>query len=633
MNNKNTTITNIVLTVLITIIAWAAITYHMTTIQIILISSLEQQIVHLAFVLILICFEAARNTDNKSNKSFWIGLAILSLTSTGYILYFYEHLEEVIGFAEMNDVFIGFLLIILVIILSWKSWGLTFPIIAVSCILYFFLGHLLPQPFYHPPFKFSMVVSYLSIGFTGIFGPFLAFMANFGFLLVFFGALLETMGANKFFLEVGKLGGKVAYGGPAHTAVIGSSFVGMASGSAIGNVIITGSFTIPTMIKSGYKPETAGAIEAAASTGSQIMPPIMGSAVFLMAGFLGKPYEHIMIAAIIPALLYYFGIGFGVELWARKQQLTPPKEDVDYKAIYSRCLSFLVPLGLLTGMLIMHKSAGMASFWAILLVLFFGFAQKSTRPSFKALSDGIVRGVIGAVKISIVIASVAMIAQSFISTGLGIKVAYVVRAISGNNLYLLLPMTMVFSIILGCGMPTMGAYALMAILVAPTLVQAGLSTFQAHFFCFYFAIFAAVTPPVALASLAAASIAKSDYYKTGITAFLFAFPGFIIPYFLVFNPSILMQFEGNFQPALSILSAFLAVLFFTVGIFGFLFYQIGSVLRTLMILCAGLFGGYVITLRPSLFHLGITLGLILVLWQVRKKVIVRQMIFKTKTNY
>jgi TRAP transporter 4TM/12TM fusion protein len=608
-----------IIKMMIAVLAWGAVTYHMVATQILFISSLEHQIVHLAFVLILISLSSTLNITKKPLKWFWMGLAILSLISTGYIMYFYEHLEEVIGFPENDDVLMGSLLVILVIICTWKSWGLTFPIITIACLLYFFLGHLLPHPLYHPKFSYSFVIGYLSISFRGIFGPFLAFMANFGFLLVFFGALLETMGANQFFLEMGKLGGKVTYAGPAHTAVIGSSFVGMASGSAIGNVIITGSFTIPTMKKSGYTPEAAGAIESVASTGSQIMPPIMGSAVFLMAGFLGIPYEHIMIAGIIPAILYYFGVGVGVEIWARKRKIDPSKEKVDYKVIYTRCLSFIVPLGFLTGLLIMHKSAGMASFWAIILVLFFGFVQPSTRPSLKVLSDGIVRGVVGAVKISVVIAAVAMIAQTFISTGLGTKVAYVVQYISGNNLYIMLLMTMIFSIILGCGMPTMAAYALMAILVAPALVNAGISMFQAHFFCFYFAILAAVTPPVALASLAAAGIAKSDYYKTGILAFKFAFPGFIIPYFMVFNPSILLGFGGSVQPILSIISAFLAVLFFTIGILGFLFYPIGFGMRLSMIISALLFCGFVITVIPTLFYSGISLCLVSVLWQAWKK--------------
>ncbi|HEA65992.1 MAG TPA: TRAP transporter fused permease subunit [Desulfobacterales bacterium] len=619
MDVKEKSIFNSTISIIMAILAWGAITYHMVATQILFISSIEHQIVHLAFVITLIALSSALTIKKKSSKWFWMAIVILGLISTGYIMYFYDHLEEVIGFPDNVDVVMGSLLVILVIICTWKSWGMTFPIITIACLLYFFLGHLLPQPFFHPKFDFAMVVGYLSISFRGIFGPFLAFMANFGFLLVFFGALLELMGANQFFLEMGKLGGKVTYAGPAHTAVVGSSLVGMASGSAIGNVIITGSFTIPTMKKSGYSAEAAGAIESVASTGSQIMPPIMGSSVFLMAGFLGKPYAEIMIAGIIPALLYYFGVGSGVELWARKNRIDPPKEKVDYKIIYARCLSFVVPLGFLTTLLIMHKSAGMASFWAIILVLFFGFIQTSTRPSLQALSSGIVKGVIGAAKISIVIAAVAMIAQTFISTGLGTKVAYAVQYLSGDNLYIMLLMTMVFSIILGCGMPTMAAYALMAILVAPSLVNAGISMFQAHFFCFYFAILAAVTPPVALASLAAASIAEADYYKTGVLAFKFAFSGFIIPYFVVFNPSILMQLEGSLSPILSISSAFLAVLFFTIGIAGYLLYQIGFISRTLIFINAFLFCGYVITIKPALFYIGIILSLFSISWQIWKK--------------
>ena len=598
-----------VLGLLITLIAWGAVVYHMSATQILFMSSIEHQIVHLFLVLSLITLSAAYTAQRFSVRLFWLILAVVSILTTGYIYYFYEHLEEVIGFPEQLDVIVGVSLVVVVIVCTWKSWGKTFPIITVVCILYFFLGHLLPQPFYHPKFDFSMVVGYLSISFRGIFGPFLAFMANFGFLLVFFGALLEVMGANQFFLEVGKLGGRVTRAGQAHTAVIGSSFVGMASGSAIGNVIITGSFTIPTMKKSGYQPATAGAIEAVASTGSQIMPPIMGSAVFLMAGFLGKPYAEIMIAGVIPAILYYWGVGLGVELWARRRDIHPPKVDVDMQIIYSRFLSFVVPLGVLTGLLINHYSAGMASFWAILLVLFFGLIQKSTRPNLKQFSEGLTKGVLGAVKITIVIAAVAMIAQTFISTGLGQKVAYVVQTLSGGNIYLMLIITMILSIILGCGMPTMAAYALMAILVAPALVQVGLGMFEAHFFCFYFAIMAAVTPPVALASLAAAGIAEADYYKTSLRAFMFALPGFVIPYFWVFNPSILLMFQGTNKPFLSIIAAFLSITCLIITVLGYLFRRLGILQRGVFLAATVFFSGVVFTQSEYLFYLSVTVFL------------------------
>lgn len=599
--------TNRMIGLLVTLIAWSAIVYHMTATQIILVSSMEHQIIHLAIVLVVIYLDLARRSDTNLGRILWLSFALISSLSTGYIFYYYLYLEMNVGFPASIDVLIGLLLIVVVIVGTWRCWGLVFPALTIVCLLYFFMGHLLPQPFYHPKFSFEMVVGYLSIFLTGIFGPFLAFMANFGFLLVFFGALLEAMGANRFFMEVGKLGGRVTYAGPAHTAVIGSSFVGMASGSAIGNVIITGSFTIPTMKKSGYPPETAAAVEAAASTGSQIMPPIMGSAVFLMAGFLGKPYDQIMIAGIVPALLYYFGLGVGVELWARKRKIKSSRLDVDYKVLYSRALSFVVPLGVLTTLLVFHYSAGMASFWAILLVTFFGFIQKSTRPSLIQFSNAITKGVLGAVKISIVIATVAMIAQSFIATGLGNKVAYFVQDISGNNLYIMLFMTMIFSIILGCGMPTMAAYALMAILVAPSLVAVGLDMFQAHFFCFYFAIMAAVTPPVALASLAAAGIAESNYYKTGFRAFLFSISGFIFPYFIVFNPSIMLMFEPGFNPWLSISSAFLSVLSISAGGVGFLLMPASLVQRFLLFASGVAFGAFIIIGVMAAFVIGLTI--------------------------
>lgn len=596
-------------------IAWVTIIYQMVTTRYIFQSSIEHQIIHLGLVLLLISLDAAINTRSKFEKYFWIILILLSLLSTGYMKIFYNHLEKVVGFPETIDIIIGLILILIVIISTLKSWGLVFPVIAVSFIIYFFLGHLLPQPLFHPKIPVSLAVSYLDIGLSGIFGSLLAVMADYGFLLVFFGSLLELMGAVGFFIEIGKLAGRVTQGGPAQTSVVSSSLVGMASGSAIANVIIDGYFTIPMMKKMGYKAEVAGGIEAAASTGGQLMPPIMGTAAFLMAGILGKPYSEIMIAGIIPALLYYLGVGLSIELYARKYQIIPQRMEVDLKIIFERGLLFIVPLGFLTILLVMRKSEGFATFYAILLLLFLGLVQKATRPSFRALAQGIVRGSVSAAKISIVIATVAMMSQVIITTGLGGKLTYIVGIISGGNLLITLIMTMILVIILGCGLPTAAAYFLTVIMVAPAIVKMGVPVFQVHFFCFYYAVIAAITPPVALASMAAAAIAESDYWKTGLEGFKLTLTGFIIPFFIIFNPIFIMKYDNVIELVLNLIAGSSAIFFLSVASYGYLLYKISFFLRISMIFCTILLGGYIVTSKIPMFYMGVFLGTILVLKQ------------------
>jgi TRAP transporter 4TM/12TM fusion protein len=601
---------------LLTFVALGTVTYQMVSTQILFQSAMEHQIIHLGLVLLLITLSATIGAKSQFNKYFWICIAIFSIISISYIKVFYQHLEENIGFPEAVDAVIGFLLIVVVVTVTFKSWGLVFPLIVTACIAYFFLGHLLPNPLFHPRISLSSGISFLSIGFgSGIFGRFLAIMADYGFLLIFFGALLETMGANKFFLEMGKLGGRISYGGTAQSAVVGSSLVGMASGSAIANVMITGSFTIPTMKKFGYKPHVAGAIEAVASAGSQLMPPIMGATAFLMASFLGIPYSRIIIAAIIPALLYYFAVGLNVELYARRHKIKPPKEEIDFKLLLERSVVFLVPLGFLTILLFMHKSAGFTSFYAILLIILIGFLRKGTRPSFRLLIQGIERGAVTAAKITIVIATVAMVAQTMISTGLGNKLAYIVGVISAGNLAVTLILTMVLSIFMGCGIPGSAAYALVAILIVPSVINMGIPILQIHFFVLYFAIISAITPPVALASLGAAAIAKSNYTKTGYEGVKLGFSGYVIPFFIVFNPVLLMNLDSSMNTIYTLIAAVLSIFFMSVSLYGHLFYNISAIMRIIMGLCAVIFGAYVITMKLPLFYVGIIAGIGFVSWQ------------------
>lgn len=515
--------------------------YHMFSTQYLFLGAYENQAVHLAFILALLFLNEARTAKNGWRYAYQIGLASLSLAATAYVFLNIGHLEEAFGYPDTTDLIVGVLLIFVVVEATRAAWGWTLPIVSAVFVLYFIFGHLLPGQLYHRPFELDYIVSYLSIGLSGIFGSFLSISANQVFLFVVFGALLGVIKVNDFFFEAGKIAGKVFQGGPGQTAVVSSAMVGMVSGAAVANVAITGAFTIPFMKKVGYKPEFAGAIEAAASTGGQLMPPVMGAAAFLMASFLGVPYADIMLAGIIPAILFFWGIMLGVQFLAVRNNIHPPSEVIDFKLLMRRLPLFLVPLSVLIAMLLMQYTPAIAAFWAIILSIALACLSRDTRPKFMDLLKCLAGGALIGAQIGISLAVVGLIAQTLITTGLGTKIAGLVEIISGGNLVIALLVTMMVSIVLGCGVPTSAAYTLVAIVVVPIIVNMGVEPLSAHFFAFYFAVISALTPPVALAALAGAGIAGANYFKTSLSAAKLAISGFIIPFLVVFNPALILK--------------------------------------------------------------------------------------------
>ncbi len=542
--------------------------YHMFSTQYLFLGAYQQQAVHLAFVLTLLFVNQARVSKSGLNFSYQIGLAALGLASCAYVFLNIAHLEEAFGYPEPRDMVVGVLLIALVVEATRAAWGWTLPLVAALFVGYFMFGHLIPGQLHHRQFAFDYIVSYLSIGLSGIFGSFLSISANQVFLFVVFGALLGVIRVNDFFFEAGKIAGKVFQGGPGQTAVVSSALVGMVSGAAVANVAITGAFTIPFMKKVGYKPEFAGAIEATASTGGQLMPPVMGAAAFLMASFLGVTYAEVMLAGVIPAILYFWGVMLGVQFLAVRNNIKPPIETIDYKLLMRRLPLFVIPLGVLIAMLLMQYSPAIAAFWAIILSIALAYISKETRPQFKELLKCLAGGALIGAQIGISLAIVGLIAQTLITTGLGTKIAGLVEILSGGNLVIALIVTMVVSIVLGCGVPTSAAYTLVAIVVVPIIVKMGVEPMSAHFFAFYFAVISALTPPVALAALAGAGIAGANYFKTSMSAAKLAISGFIIPFLIVFNPTLVFK-PTSWEWALGTLVAVpLAMTTLTAAIYG-----------------------------------------------------------------
>ncbi len=517
--------------------------YHVANAFTVLQGSTNHYITHLSSLVIfslLVLFIQRKGTTK------WIALVLLLFTvvSMSYIWMNSARLEKNIGFCPPTDFFIGILLCIAIIGATWLSWGAALPILTILFAMYFFFGDLLPGPLYHAPLPAEFVMSHLGMGISvGILGYLIPTSANYVFLFMLLAGLFGVTRVLPMFFEVGKWVGNILQGGPAFVAVIASTMFGMISGAAMANVLFTGSFTIPAMKSQGFRPEQAGAIEAAASTGGQIMPPIMGAAAFVMATFLGVPYFDIMMRAFMPAFLYYGLVFFGVYLICRRDNIVAPKDPVNWRLVRRVLPVFGVPLVILVVLLGMNYSAMMGASWAVVALVLMACTTKFTRPSLKELMAGIKDGVIMAASCAALLGAVGIIAQAVITTGLGPKLSAAFMGLAGSNVLAILVLSMILSIILGVGVPTTAAYIMVVLVSVPLLINLGVTPFAAHFFAFYFAVFSTLTPPVALASIAASKLAGSDWIKTSLEGLRLALSAWIIPYVFVYVPE-LMQFPN-----------------------------------------------------------------------------------------
>ena len=407
-------------------------------------------------------------------------------------------------------------------------------------------------------------------------------------LFIIFGAFLERTGIANFFISLANRLAGWSSGGPAKVAVISSALCGMVSGSSVGNTVTTGSVTIPMMKKTGYKPEFAGAVEAAASTGGQIMPPIMGAAAFLMAEYIGIPYMKVAVKAILPAVLYFTGIFIAVHLEAKKLGLRGiPRDELPKWSYLLRKIYLLLPLVLLvywvsTNSFTMAYSAA----FAIVAAIVVGFLNKDERLTFRKIFEALEAGAKGAVTVAVACGMAGLIAGCITVTGLASRLITGVVTLSGNTLIIGLVLTMLCCIVLGMGVPTTANYCIMASTCAPILVQMGVPMVAAHFFVFYFGIVADITPPVALAAYAGSAIAKANPMKTGLNATKLAIAAFIVPYIFAYSPAMLFVDVGGWlQVAQIVLSALIGLFAVAAALNGYLFRRIPALFR--LVLAAG----------------------------------------------
>jgi TRAP transporter 4TM/12TM fusion protein len=441
--------------------------------------------------------------------------------------------------------------------------------------------------------RFGKVIYDLFYTTTGLMNTPINVCAKYIVVFIIFGAFLERTGISTFFINLANSVAGSSAGGPAKVAVISSALCGMVSGSSVGNTVTTGSITIPMMKKTGYQGEFAGAVEAAASTGGQIMPPIMGAAAFLMAEYMGIPYGQVAVKAILPAVLYFTGIYIAVHLEAKKLGLQGiPKEELPkMRELLPKCY-LLLPLVILvvmvsTNMFTMQFSATIAIFITILV----GLVNREDRITPKKILEALEAGGKGTITVAVACAMAGLVAGCITSTGLASKLIGAIVAVSGGRAIIALVLTMLCCIVLGMGVPTTANYCIMAATCAPILMspQIGIPRVCAHFFVFYFGIVADITPPVALAAYAGSAIAKAPPMKTAINATRLAIAAFIVPYIFAFNPEMLFEFEAGMPTALVVLQVAQICVTALLGIFGvaaalngFLFRPMNMLVRVVM---------------------------------------------------
>ena len=503
-----------------------------------------QRSVHLSFALALIYLLYPARRSWPRERLHWLDgcLAVFAAAAPFYIVFFYRQLVLRAGTVTPADLAVGALGIFLILEAARRVVG--WPIVIVACLFlaYAFAGPVMPGIFAHRGLNLPQLVGHLFFTTEGVFGIPLGVSSTFIFLFILFGAYLEKTGLGKFFIDLANAVAGWASGGPAKVAVLSSGLMGTVSGSSVANVVGTGSFTIPMMKSLGYKPEFAGAVEAAASTGGQLMPPIMGAAAFLMAEFIGVPYIAVVKAAVIPALLYYTGIWIGVHLEAKKHGLRGlPREQLPRLGrLFLERGHLSIPLFAIVYLLVAGYTPMKAALWAIFLAVGASLLRRSTRISPRDLVDGLERGARGALGVIAACATAGIIIGVVTKTGVGLKMATALVDLARGHLLPTLGFTMISSLLLGMGVPTTANYVITSTIAAPALVQLGVPVMAAHLFAFYFGIIADVTPPVALAAYAGAGIAGGNPMRTGVNASRLAIAAFIVPYVFVLSPSLLM---------------------------------------------------------------------------------------------
>jgi TRAP transporter 4TM/12TM fusion protein len=548
--------------------------FHYYTAGFGLLQEMMQRGIHLSFVLglIFLVFPFSRHGYSVPARSTWLRplgigwldwlLAIGAVVAVMHVpLIPLDDLAFRVGNPQPIDVVLGGVLIVVLLEATRRSVGWPLPIIAIAFMLYALFGRSMPGVLVHPGATPSQLIDHLYLTSQGIYGIALGVVATYVFHFVLFGVFATRIGLGQLFLDCAAwIAGRYA-GGPAKVSIFGSALFGMISGSSVANTVTVGSLTIPAMIRLGYKKHFAAAVEATASTGGQITPPIMGAAAFLMIEFLGLPYTTIILAAIVPAFMHFFGVFMQVHFEAKRSGLRGLRRDElpDLGEAFKRDWPTVIPLVALIAILLSGYTPYMAAFWGITLCIVVGLVNPRRRMSVRDVLDGLRDGAKYALAVGAAAATVGIVVGVVTLTGVGFKLSFIVTSTAASlaagfgevlpawlaspqslTLLFTLVMTGLVCILMGCGIPTTANYIIMVTIAAPALVLLGTEPIVAHFFVFYYGVLADITPPVALAAYAAAGMAGADPFRTGNTAFRLGLGKVLVPFVFVFSPSLLL---------------------------------------------------------------------------------------------
>ena len=565
-------------------------------------------------ILVFLVYPAKKGTE-KLRWFDWIFL-IMAVVSAAYEILVWPSRGQLLAsndpLFQTLDIVIGWMMIVTILEAARRTAGIAMTIIAGIALIYlFWLGPYMPGILLHKGYSFARVMPYMMFTTEGIFGISLGTCASFIVLFVLFGAFLEVTGGGQFFIDAAfSIAGRFR-GGPAKTAVISSMLMGCISGSPIANVVTTGTFTIPLMRKAGYDKDTACSIEAVASTGGMIMPPMMGAAAFIMAEYLSMSYGEICIAALIPAVMYYVVLFVIVDKEAAKRQILglPASELPKLGETVRQSGHLLIPLFVLIICLFMNYSPQKTVFWAIMILLLVSLLKKETRITLAKLVEGFRAGICQVIPVATACAAAGIVVAVISMTGLGVRFTSSIVTISGGNPFIALIFTAIAALILGMGLPAAAVYIVVSVVAAPALTNMGFTALASHMFVFYFGIISTITPPVALTAYAAAGMVEDgNAVKVGFKAFSYALVAFILPFVWMYEPSFLLD-APIMQIIPNVVIAFFGLFYMASGTTGFLFHQTNVLGRLYCYLLAILMFWPILTVN----YIGLVIGILTIL--------------------
>lgn len=574
------------------------VVYHVCLPVYAFLPSMRERSVHLGLALLLIFVGRIQDKSRARWALDWV-LALSGIAICAYVFADYFNIIEQYGTAEgWWQAAMGLVLVVLILEMARRAVRPALPFIAVLFLLYAIFGHLLPGTYSHPEYSLETIASSLFLTTGGLWGQLLGVSSNIIAIFVFLGAFIVKTGGGEGFMRMSvRLAGRYR-GGPAKVSTISSALFGSISGSASANVASTGSFTIPMMKRLGYRPELAASVEAVASTGGQIMPPIMGAGAFVMAELVQTPYLEVAAAALLPALLYFTAVGLGIHFYSGKMGYTGMDEDKipSWGLTVKASIFFLIPFAMLGYWLLERYTPQYSAFWALLTTLGLAFFDTDWRLDLKSVWPKYREAILTGARQAAVIAAICACAQIIISvialTGVGVKFTNSILSATGESLLLALILTGLTSIILGMEVPTTAAYIVAVVVGGPVLAELGVPLLAAHLFVFYLAILSAITPPICGAIFIAAGMADADWVKTAKLGLKLAFAAFLLPFLFALDPSLVL-IGPLWQTGISFLKGLIAIALLSAGFMGYLRCELSVLQRTAVIAAGVCFLGLV----------------------------------------